>query len=87
LLPQYGISANCIDVEFALTQERRFVILQARPHTIVYDPDRARRAQHPFTWLERAQWRLRRIADRIRMRPRRRVSIGTGFSAINQPQR
>lgn len=86
LLPQYGNSANCIDVEFALTHERRFVILQARPHTIVYDPDRARQAQQPLTWLERAQWRLRRIADRIGVRPHRRVSIGTALSAGSQPQ-
>ena len=41
MVPAHAESANAMDVEFALTAERRFVILQARPYKIVYDLDRA----------------------------------------------
>lgn len=58
--------ANAMDVEFALTRERAFVILQARPHTIVYSLDRAARERPATGWLARSGARLRRLAWRVR---------------------
>lgn len=40
LLPKAAGAANAMDVEFILTRQREFVIVQARPYTIVYNVDR-----------------------------------------------
>jgi rifampicin phosphotransferase len=65
LLPENAGTANAMDVEFALTRERRFVILQARPYTIVYSLDRAKRERPKTGWVERAKAKLRKLAYRI----------------------
>jgi rifampicin phosphotransferase len=41
LLPRAQGRANAMDVEFILTRQREFVIVQARPYTIAYNLDRA----------------------------------------------
>lgn len=74
MLADHVGSANAMDVEFALTRERGFVILQARPYTIVYSLDRAQRSRPEQGWLERMQARLRRWAHRLAMGFSRRRS-------------
>ncbi|MFM8767659.1 MAG: PEP/pyruvate-binding domain-containing protein [Rubrivivax sp.] len=59
-------SANEMDVEFALTRERRFVILQARPYRIVYSLDRTGRTRARAGGGPRMRDRLRRLAYRLR---------------------
>lgn len=66
LLALHSGSANAMDVEFALTRERRFVILQARPYRIVYSLDRTGRARAQAGWAQRVRDRLRRLAHRLR---------------------
>jgi hypothetical protein len=58
-------SANAMDVEFALTQERQFVVLQARPYRIVYSLDRAQRDRPKAGLPERVKAMLRKFALRI----------------------
>ena len=41
MLPLSAAPANAMDVEFILTAQRQFVMVQARPHTIVHNVDRA----------------------------------------------
>ena len=40
MLPSASGDANAMDVEFLLTQQRRIVIVQARPYTLVHNVDR-----------------------------------------------
>lgn len=65
MLPENAGTANAMDVEFALTRERRFVILQARPYTIVYSLDRAKRDWPNRGLLDRVKAKLRKLAYRI----------------------
>lgn len=65
LLAGHTGSANAMDVEFALTQERQFVMLQARPYRIVYSLDRAGRDRPRTGWTQRMQDKLRRLAHRL----------------------
>jgi len=74
LLPEHAGSANAMDVEFVLVEDGRFVIVQARPYTIVYSLDRAR-AKLEESGGERLMRRVRkltylisprRIAERLR---------------------
>ncbi|MEY3473619.1 MAG: hypothetical protein RL087_77, partial [Pseudomonadota bacterium] len=60
-----GGTANAMDVEFALTRERKVVILQARPYTLVYSLDRMQR-DRPVS-ASRVGWytRLRRLAHLV----------------------
>jgi len=69
-------SANAMDVEFALTRERRFVILQARPYTIVYSQDRAPRERPRAGWPQQSLARLRRLAHRVRQGWPHRPALG-----------
>lgn len=64
MLPAHAGTANAMDVEFALTQQRELVFLQARPYTIVYNLDRNRPRSRGPNWPERAARRLRRILYR-----------------------
>jgi phosphoenolpyruvate synthase/pyruvate phosphate dikinase len=57
--------ANAMDVEFALTRQRRFVILQARPYTIVYSLDRAQPQRRKPGWPRQLAHRLRRLSHRL----------------------
>jgi len=66
LLPAGG-GANAMDVEFVLTADRRFVLVQARPYRIVHDLDRRRRPEPGA--LVRLARRVRRAA--LRLLPRR----------------
>jgi phosphoenolpyruvate synthase/pyruvate phosphate dikinase len=75
MLPGHGALANAMDVEFALTADRRFVILQARPHTVVYDIDRVPPEAPVLTWSESILRRWRHFAHRFNFRGPRRVSI------------
>lgn len=38
MLPGFGGAANGVDVELLLTRDRRFVVVQARPYRVVYEP-------------------------------------------------
>jgi phosphoenolpyruvate synthase/pyruvate phosphate dikinase len=76
LLDGHTGSANAMDVEFALTRERRFVMLQARPYRIVYSLDRTGRTRAPDGWAQRLQARLRRLAHRLRGGGRRAGVLG-----------
>ena len=60
-----GGTANAMDVEFALTRERRVVILQARPYTLVYSLDRMQRDRPVIA--SRVGWytRLRRLVHLV----------------------
>ena len=71
ILPQNSKGANAMDVEFALTAQRRLVMLQARPYTIVYSLDRAKRPQRDANLAERVMARLRKLAYRMRTLRRR----------------
>lgn len=64
MLPVQAGSANAMDVEFALTAERQFIIVQARPYNIVYSLDRARPVPRDRSALERLMYRVRRFAHR-----------------------
>jgi phosphoenolpyruvate synthase/pyruvate phosphate dikinase len=64
MLPVQSGSANAMDVEFALTAERQFIIVQARPYNIVYSLDRARPVTRDRSGLERVMYRVRRFAHR-----------------------
>jgi phosphoenolpyruvate synthase/pyruvate phosphate dikinase len=66
MLAQKTGSANAMDVEFALTAQRHFVVLQARPYTIVYSLDRATRPRRDVSLTERVMGRLRKLAHRLR---------------------
>lgn len=66
MLAQNSGGANAMDVEFALTAQRHFVMLQARPYTIVYNMDRAKRRRREVNLFERASGRLRKLVHRVR---------------------
>lgn len=76
LLAGHTGAANAMDVEFTLTRERRFVMLQARPYTIVYSLDRAQRERPRAGWPQRAMARLRRVAHRAQTGWLRRPVLG-----------
>ena len=78
MLPAHAASSNAMDVEFALTAERRFVILQARPYNIVYNLDRARPEQRDEGTLARVMGRVRRVLHRFVPDRRARRSDGSG---------
>ncbi len=65
MVPTAPGGANAMDVEFALTTQRRLVILQARPYTIVYSLDRARSARREVGAFERFMRRMRKVQHRI----------------------
>lgn len=65
MLPAHGGGANAMDVEFALTAQREFVFLQARPYTIVYSLDRFRPPSRGSSWSERSALRARRVLHRL----------------------
>jgi hypothetical protein len=78
MLPAHAESANAMDVEFALTAERRFVILQARPYRVVYDQDRAepvKRKEGSLDWVRR---KTRNVLHRLSpdRRSRRSTTVG-----------
>lgn len=75
LLAEHSGTANAMDVEFALTRERGFVMLQARPYRIVYSLDRAGRERPGMGWVQRLQDRLRRLAYRLQTGWRRRTVL------------
>jgi hypothetical protein len=75
LLAEHAGTANAMDVEFALTRERGFVMLQARPYRIVYSLDRAGRERPGSEWVRRWQGRLRRLAHQLRTGWRRRTVL------------
>lgn len=75
LLAEHAGTANAMDVEFALTRERGFVMLQARPYRIVYSLDRAGRERPGSGWVQRWQGRLRRLAHQLRTGWRRRTVL------------
>lgn len=77
LLPDSAGPAHAMDVEFALTRERRFVMLQARPYTIVYSLDRAQRDRPAPRWPQRVQARLRRLTHRLKSGVSRRRLCGS----------
>jgi hypothetical protein len=60
MLPPHAGCANAMDVEFALMPDRSFVMLQARPYTIVYSLDRAHSRQH-----DRIAYRVARKARKL----------------------
>lgn len=66
LLAGHGGSANAMDVEFALTRAREFVVLQARPYRIVYSLDRAGCEPPRTGWAQGVQDRLRRLVWRLK---------------------
>jgi rifampicin phosphotransferase len=76
MLPAHGGSANAMDVEFALTVQRDFVFLQARPYTIIYSLDRSRAPSRGVSWPERVARRVRRILYRATRlgAPRKRMA-------------
>jgi len=65
LLAEHTGTANAMDVEFALTRDRGFVMLQARPYRIVYNLDRAARVRPQSGWAQRMLGRLRQLAHRL----------------------
>jgi hypothetical protein len=75
LLAEHSGTANAMDVEFALTRERGFVMLQARPYRIVYSLDRAGRERPGMGWVQGLQDRLRRLAYRLQTGWRRRTVL------------
>ena len=75
LLAEYRGTANAMDVEFALTRERGFVMLQARPYRIVYSLDRAGRERPGMGWVQSLHDRLRRLAYRLQTAWRRRTVL------------
>jgi hypothetical protein len=58
-----------MDVEFALMPDRRFVMLQARPYTIVYSLDRTRLRRHE-TMMDRLVHKARQLIYRVAGPPR-----------------
>ena len=63
LLPRGpGSTANAMDVEFILTRAREFVIVQARPYTIVYNVDRGLRSRTEGPWPDFVRRVRRQIA-------------------------
>ena len=64
MLPAHAGSANAMDVEFAFMPDRRFVMLQARPYTIVYNLDRTRVRRHESV-LDRVAHKARQLLHRI----------------------
>jgi len=97
LLAEHAGRANAMDVEFALTRERKLVMLQARPYTIVYSLDRAGRERPRPGLLDRLRSRMRRLAHRIergfldlsgRVQPQRRPATAQpGGAVLNQAGR
>jgi rifampicin phosphotransferase len=69
MLPTHAGSANAMDVEFAFMPDRRFVMLQARPYTIVYSLDRTRVRRHE-TIMDRLVHKARQIIYRVAGPPR-----------------
>jgi hypothetical protein len=53
-----------MDVEFVLTREREFVIVQARPYTIVYNVDRGLGSATDGPWSDFVR-RVRRVIARF----------------------
>jgi hypothetical protein len=51
-----------MDVEFILTREREFVMVQARPYTIVYNVDRGLRSATEGRWPNFVRLVRRQIA-------------------------
>ncbi len=78
MLPAHAESANAMDVEFALTAERRFVILQARPYRVVYDQDRAEPVERKEGSLDWVRRKTRNVLHRLApdRRSRRSTSVG-----------
>lgn len=72
MLPAHIDAANAMDVEFVLTKDGQFVIVQARPYSIVYDLDR-KPPKRMIGRLAQAMYRLRRII--YRFAPRRTASL------------
>ncbi len=66
MLPRDSVGANAMDVEFALTAQRRLIMLQARPYGIVYSLDRAKRPRREAGLAERVMDGLRKLAHRLR---------------------
>jgi hypothetical protein len=64
MLPAHADSANAMDVEFAFMPDRRFVMLQARPYTIVYNLDRTRVRRHESV-LDRIAHKARQLLHRL----------------------
>lgn len=64
MLPRYAGHANAMDVEFAFLPDRRFVILQARPYTMVDNRDQSR-TRRRATLADRVTQKLRRMAYRL----------------------
>jgi rifampicin phosphotransferase len=80
MLPNYGRGSNAMDVEFALRGDGSFVVLQARPYTVVYNLDRAPKVRRTDTLLQRIGRRLRVANYRLKIafgsllrRPSRRL--------------
>jgi rifampicin phosphotransferase len=72
LLPRSAATAaNAMDVEFILTRRRGFVIVQARPYTIVYNADRADVEESKAADLMRKVRRIvaRFVPNRLAYRP------------------
>lgn len=64
MLPAYADTANAMDVEFVLKADGQFVIVQARPYTIVYDLDR-NPSDRKISGLTRMMYRVRRVMYRF----------------------
>jgi rifampicin phosphotransferase len=62
MLPMAENTANAMDVEFILTRRREFVIVQARPYTIVYNVDRGVRSSTEGPWANFVRRVRRQIA-------------------------
>lgn len=77
MLSEPRATANAMDVEFALTSDRAFVMLQARPYTIVYSLDRAARERPKPGWRQRAEARLRQWVHRMQTTLFRRHLLGS----------
>lgn len=79
LLPRApGSGANAMDVEFILTQRREFVIVQARPYTIVYNVDRGLRSATEGPWANFVRRVRRQIARFVPNRLAYRAPRSTG---------
>lgn len=75
LLPPHANTSNAMDVEFVLVEDGRFVIVQARPYTIVYSLDRAREKLEESAY-ERFMRRMRKLAYLVN--PRRLAERARG---------
>lgn len=85
MLPPDLLSANAMDVEFAVTADRQFIMLQARPYMIVHPP---RPEPCEPSALQKATQRWRRLLARFEPgKPRRRVGPTAQTSHSNGLQR